>query len=414
MSADSLGENEDLTPVPDENPERPNDRRGAGIWALLAAVLLAAIVLLLLLTQCVPRVPDVVGLSEKQATAKLEDAGYKVGTVSTLESSSTPPGKVAEQAPPGGAVFARGRTVDLVVALGADLVAVPDVTGNDTPAAELLITGVDLVMKVEGEYSDTIPAGAIISQYPAPGTKVRVGSQVLVVVSLGIEPTVDTTGSTSTGSSSSSTSGGSGSSGSTASTCTASYPNASVWASGGDIYIRLTPGGGTRQLTSGSAWDSNPLLAPSGKYVVFMRSASNGSKVNQIGRVCLTDFSAKIITMPWSTQMTVGEVWYQDYRFAPSTTGTAPGSDWLVISQLYNYPTGQQDPNPAFGVRGRLVICNVPQASSWVSWNEAFLPTGGIALSQSSRAGCVRVNAIRPEHSGFVADFNPHTGMYFK
>ena len=412
MSAENASDVNEVTPASEKDSK---GRRGAGIWALLAAVLVAAIILLILLTQCVPRVPDVVGLTEKQAAISLTKAGYQVGTVSKVVLPKTPAGKVGEQAPEAGTVFARGRSVDLVVALGADMVIVPDVVGKDTPAAELLIEGAHLVMAVVGQYSSTIPAGAVISQNPLAGTRVRVGTEVVVVVSLGIEP--ETGASSSGGTASSGDSGGSGSTGSSSppSNCTASYPNASVWASGGDIYIRLTPGAGARQLTSGSAWDSSPLLSPNAKYVVFMRATSSSAKPDGIGRVCLTDFNAVIMAMPWSSQMTAGQVWYQDYAFAPSTTGTAPGSDWLVISQLYDYPiTSAQFPDPASNVRGRLLVCNVPIASSWVSWNLAFFPTAGIALSKSNRAGCVKVSARRVGGSLFVRDFNAHTGRYLK
>ncbi len=178
MSAEDVNGVDEVTPGPEQPQGSSRDRRAAGIWALLAAVLLAAILLLIMLTQCVPRVPDVVGLTEKQANIKLTGAGYELGTVSKVKLVSTRAGRVAEQAPPGGAIFGHGRSVDLVVAYGADMVEVPDVVGDDTPAAQLLITGQQLTMAVSGQYSDTIPAGAIISQSPAAGTRVPVGTQV--------------------------------------------------------------------------------------------------------------------------------------------------------------------------------------------------------------------------------------------
>jgi len=415
MSADYTGGYDEVEP---ESEQDPKNRRNAGIWGLLATVLVAAIVLLIVLTQCVPRVPDVVELTEKQAVTKLTQAGYQVGAVSRVVLPDTSAGKVAEQAPEAGAVFSRGGSVDLVVALGAELVEVPEVIGNDTSAAELLIKAKQLVMEVEGRYSPSIPAGAVISQNPPANAKVPVGSRVVLVVSLGIEPETGFGDSASpvAGASFSAGNGGSGSSGpgSTQSNCTASYPGATVWASGGDIYIR-TGGIGTRQLTSGSAWDSRPLLSPNAKYVVFMRAPSSGAKADGIGRVCLTTFEAQIMKMPWSTQMTTGHVWYESYAFAPSPTGTAPGSDWLVISQLYEYPlTTSQNPDPAQNVRGRLAVCNVPIASSWVGWNVEFFPTAGISLSRSTTPGCVKVTAIRPDGKQWVREFNAHTGMFLK
>ena len=299
--------------------------------------------------------------------------------------------KVAEQYPAADAIFARGRSVDLVVALGADVVKVPNVIGLDTPAAELLLSAKDLVMQASGQYSATIPAGAVMSQDPAAGTKVRVKSQVQVVVSLGIEPELGS-GSESSAGSGSSSSGGSGTSADDApgSNCTASYPNAEVWASGGDIYIRLTPGSGSRRLTSGSAWDSGPILAPSAKYVVFMRAPSSGKSPNGIGRVCLTNFAVTMLKMPATPPLSPQTVTYGSPRFAPSPTGTAPDSDWIVTPQ---YPSDGS--HAIAGGPGRLLVTNVPAGSTWVSKNVLFTPTPGTKLSRSSKAGCVKVTASR-------------------
>ncbi len=345
MSAEDFSGVDEVTTEPDPaQPEQGSgDRRGAGVWALLAAVLLAAIVLLILLTQCVPRVPDVVGLAQKQAELKLVDAGYEVGSISKVALTGTPPGKVAEQAPGAGAVFARRRSVDLVVALGADLVVVPDVVGNDTPAAEVQLRAKGLTMEVAGRYSETIPAGAIITQNPPAGTKVPVGSQVVVVVSLGILPESGAGSGTSSSGAAGSSDGGTGSS-TSPSTCTASYPRASVWASGGDIYIRLTPGGASRRLTSGSSWDTSPLLSPNAKYVVFMRAPSKSARSNEIGRVCLTDFDVVILDLPISRPDTASSIYYGKPVFAPSPTGTAPGSDWLVTVQYMTKAEGPPGP----------------------------------------------------------------------
>ena len=405
VEADAVTEDTDQT-----EDEPAGARRGSGFWALLAAVLLVAIILLILLTQCVPRVPDVVGLSQKQATIKLEDSGYELGEVSKVELPDTSPGKVAEQAPPAGAVFGRGKSVDLIVALGADLTKVPDVIGNDTPAAQLLITGQDLVMEITGAYSDTIVAGAIISQSPPPGAEVPVGSAVVVVVSLGAAPDsgTDTGTSGDGGTSAAIGTGGTGSSTTGRSNCTAVYKNASVWSSGGDIYIRLTPGGGTRRLTSGSAWDTGPILAPSGKYVVFMRAPSSGKKPTGIGRVCLTDFDVVMLDLPVSRPTTADQVHYGTPIFAPSPTGTEPGSDWLVIPQYW-------PPDPETSIySARLLITNVPIASTWVSWNVFYRDTPGLVLSRSNQPGSVKVTQPGVTGPWAVRNFNVYTGRYSK
>jgi hypothetical protein len=64
--------------------------------------------------QPIPRVPNVVGLSQAKATARLKAAGYKV-TVKKQESSQ-PVGMVLSTSPPAGSERLSGRTVTIVVA----------------------------------------------------------------------------------------------------------------------------------------------------------------------------------------------------------------------------------------------------------------------------------------------------------
>lgn len=321
VPAEDSSDTNEVIPGPDEQ----SDRRSRGIWGVLAAVLIAAIALLLVLTQCAPRVPDVRGLSEKDATAELTRAGYALGTLSRTELPGTPVGRVGEQVPAAGAFLARGSSIDLLVAVGAEMVTVPDAVGMDTPAAELLMTRSKLAMDATGEYNPSVPPGAIISQEPTPGTTVRAGSEVAVVVSLGLEPAVaagwDASSDRQASGVADDTDADPGSAGLE---CTASYPGASVWSSGGDIYIRLAPGGAAKQLTSGSSWDTRPLLSPSAKYVVFMRASSSGTKASDIGRICLTTWKSETLNMPISLHMKTGHVWYSDYAFGPSRTGTTP------------------------------------------------------------------------------------------
>lgn len=68
-------------------------------------------------------------------------------------------------------------------------VNVPDVVGLTQAAAESAVTGVGLTVgTVTEQYSDTVPAGQVISQNPASGTRVAPGTAVGLVVSLGSQP----------------------------------------------------------------------------------------------------------------------------------------------------------------------------------------------------------------------------------
>lgn len=67
-------------------------------------------------------------------------------------------------------------------------VSVPDVVGDTQADGILALEGAGFVVAVEKAYSDTVPAGEIVSQSPAAGAEVPAGSTVTITVSLGPEP----------------------------------------------------------------------------------------------------------------------------------------------------------------------------------------------------------------------------------
>ncbi|MCI0535639.1 MAG: PASTA domain-containing protein [Verrucomicrobiales bacterium] len=72
-----------------------------------------------------------------------------------------------------------------------DEVLTPDVVGLSQAAAEAAITSARLAVGiVDTANSDTVPAGAVISQTPLAGTVALAGSTVNITVSLGPEPVV--------------------------------------------------------------------------------------------------------------------------------------------------------------------------------------------------------------------------------
>jgi serine/threonine-protein kinase len=77
------------------------------------------------------QVPDVVGMSEADATDAIEGEGLVVGEVTPRYSDSIPEGAVIEQSPAADAPAGEGDTVDLVVSQGPEPIEVPDVVGMD-------------------------------------------------------------------------------------------------------------------------------------------------------------------------------------------------------------------------------------------------------------------------------------------
>ncbi len=117
------------------------------------------------------------------------DTGLTVGNITSAYSDTVPVGHVISQDPVDGTRVILGTAVDLVVSSGpqpVEEVDVPTVTGITQAAAEAAIVDTGLTVgNITSAYSDTVPAGHVISQEPAEGTQALLGTVVNLVVSLG-------------------------------------------------------------------------------------------------------------------------------------------------------------------------------------------------------------------------------------
>jgi beta-lactam-binding protein with PASTA domain len=132
-----------------------------------------------------PEVPDVVGITEANAVSAITAVdNLTTGAISNEYSDTVAAGLVISQTPEPNTPVLIGSSVNLVVSLGQPLV--PNVVGMTEANAVAAITVIDnLTTSVTDEYSDTVSAGLVISQTPAPNTPVAIGSSVNLVVSLG-------------------------------------------------------------------------------------------------------------------------------------------------------------------------------------------------------------------------------------
>jgi serine/threonine-protein kinase len=84
----------------------------------------------------------------------------------------------------------RGSTVTYWVSSGPGKVEVPDLSGMSAADAAEALDQVGLeVGATTQDYSDTIPAGAVIGQDPPAGREVERGTEVDLVLSMGASPT---------------------------------------------------------------------------------------------------------------------------------------------------------------------------------------------------------------------------------
>jgi len=131
---------------------------------------------------------DLVGVSLEEAGRRLDDAGLTLGTVSAQKDEAVAAGLVISVATIDETV-PQGSAVDLVVSGGPLPRVVPEGLVGLMPAdvvAELI--ALRLAPTMGEEYDEWVAAGRVARVEPVGGTRIEVGDDVRVVVSLGAEP----------------------------------------------------------------------------------------------------------------------------------------------------------------------------------------------------------------------------------
>lgn len=134
------------------------------------------------------QVPDVVGQTDTQARATLQQAGLKVGKLSYDISETVEKGKVISQDPIANSSANKGATVNLVISTGktkGNMVAVPNLMGLTAAEAEQALAAVGLKGASKQENHDSFEAGKIFTQDPAANTMVADGTTITYTVSTG-------------------------------------------------------------------------------------------------------------------------------------------------------------------------------------------------------------------------------------
>jgi serine/threonine-protein kinase len=140
-----------------------------------------------------PRVlPELAGLTIDAAKATLIDMGLVPIEADAVFSEEVPPGVVVSWSVPAaptlvaGATVTKGTTVQIVASSGPAPRVVPDLTNMPAADATAAVTGLQLLYaQAPDEFSNTVPAGAVIRQDLPPGSEAAKGATVTVVLSKG-------------------------------------------------------------------------------------------------------------------------------------------------------------------------------------------------------------------------------------
>jgi eukaryotic-like serine/threonine-protein kinase len=132
-------------------------------------------------------ISDLRELPADDALDALRDDGLE-GVVVEAHDEDVTRGEVIDTAPPAGVVVDEGSEVTVTVSLGPAPVEVPTLTGSRESEAREALREVGLRLEVGDRRTDPdAPEGAVLAQDPAPGTVLRRGDEVTVVVSEGPE-----------------------------------------------------------------------------------------------------------------------------------------------------------------------------------------------------------------------------------
>lgn len=122
-------------------------------------------------------VPNVTNLSESDARASIERAGF-VCAVNYSASETVEEGFVMSQNPSGGQKADKGSTVTITVSKGSDKVTVPDVTGMTPAQAKSMLESMGLSVVISGSGTTRVN-----SQSPSAGSKVPKGTTITLFCS---------------------------------------------------------------------------------------------------------------------------------------------------------------------------------------------------------------------------------------
>lgn len=138
------------------------------------------------------KVPDVASLGVEGAKAELSRLDFEV-VEDEEETSEVEAGTLMRQSPEGGELVEQGSTIKLVIAKAPPAVLLPPLAGLTRNEAFSVLNDLlaGLTLKYNQEFSDTVPAGEIISTSPEAGTEIKSGDTINIYISKGPQTTPD-------------------------------------------------------------------------------------------------------------------------------------------------------------------------------------------------------------------------------
>jgi beta-lactam-binding protein with PASTA domain len=133
-------------------------------------------------------VPPVVGLTEDEAIAALQQAGFEVAL--PIQRDFSPKfelGFVFQQEPLANDSAPKGSPVTIYVSKGVEMAPVPYVVDKTKAEAITALQKAEFTVNPKEQASATVPKGTVVDQKPAGGRNAPKGSEIIIFVSSGPE-----------------------------------------------------------------------------------------------------------------------------------------------------------------------------------------------------------------------------------
>lgn len=130
-------------------------------------------------------IPALVGLTPEAAVNLLAKYPVKVGELKEVYNDKTPKGFVISSSPVTGEKVKRDTTIDLLISKGVETLDVASYVGKSADQALNELTDAGFSVESVDQFSESVLAGAVISQVPSGGAPLPKGEKITLTISKG-------------------------------------------------------------------------------------------------------------------------------------------------------------------------------------------------------------------------------------
>ncbi len=130
-------------------------------------------------------IPSLVGLTPEAAVNLLAKSPIKVGDLAEVFNDQTPKGFVISSSPAAGEKVKRDAVVDLLISKGIETIDVTSYVGKSGDQAINELTDGGFDVSTVDQFSESVLAGAVITQNPSGGAPLAKGTKITLTISKG-------------------------------------------------------------------------------------------------------------------------------------------------------------------------------------------------------------------------------------